>query len=220
MTIQTTQAASPAVDRELVAAAQVLLQRMGVDPADLMKDPADRPRVPTFEEYIPEVEAAVSPGTAGTYGSYWKRIAAKWGARSLLDPTSTEIEQFKEEIKANAALRRLYKHAEKDGLIKPDENPAARTAKPRRQGSTRHALSNAQMSEINFYAGATGDDPELDTLLVRLHTESACRTGGALALRLRDLNQDQCLVYLREKEGTARWQPVSRTLMTALIEHA
>jgi hypothetical protein len=76
------------------------------------------------------------------------------------------------------------------------------------------------MSEINFYAGTTGDDPELDTLRIRLHTESACRTGGALALRPRDLNRDQCLVYLREKEGAARWQPVSRTLMNALLEHA
>jgi hypothetical protein len=44
------------------------------------------------------------------------------------------------------------------------------------------------MSEINFCASTTGDDPELDTL--RLHTESACRTGGALALRLWDLNWD------------------------------
>jgi integrase/recombinase XerC len=237
MTLQTTQPAM-AAERELVAAARMLLQRMGVDPVDLMQDPGDRTPVPTFAEYIPQVEAAVSPGTAGTYGSYWKRIAAKWGPRNLLDPTPTEIQQFKEEIKANAvqrrnsrggrgtaenfiaALRCLYKHAEKDGLIKPDENPAAKTAKPRRQGSTRHALSNAQMSEINFYAGATGDDPELDTLLIRLHTESACRTGGALALRPRDLNPDQCLIYLREKEGTARWQPVSRTLMNALIEHA
>ena len=76
------------------------------------------------------------------------------------------------------------------------------------------------MSQINFYAGATGDDPELDTLLVRLHTESACRTGGALALRPRDLNQDQCLIRLREKDTTTRWQPVSRTLMTALLDHA
>ncbi len=76
------------------------------------------------------------------------------------------------------------------------------------------------MSEINFYAGTTGDDPELDTLLLRLHTESACRTGGALALRPRDLNTDQCLIYLREKDGTARWQPVSRSLMTALLDHA
>lgn len=41
MTAQTTLAASPAADRELVAA-RVLLQRMGVDPADLMQDPTDR----------------------------------------------------------------------------------------------------------------------------------------------------------------------------------
>jgi integrase/recombinase XerC len=234
----TTPAASLAGEPEVLAAARMLLQRMGVDPADLMTDPVDRLRVPTFEEYIPQVAAAVSPGTAGTYGSYWKRIAAKWGARSLLEPTPTEVEQFAAEIKANAvqrrtsrggrgtaenfiaALRCLYRHAEKDGLIKPDENPAIKTAKPRRQGTTRHALSNNQISEINFYAGTTGDDPELDTLLLRLHTESACRTGGALTLRYRDLNQDQCLIYLREKGDTARWQPVSRSLMAGLLNHA
>lgn len=241
MTVSThtpSQTGTAAADRELVAAARVLLQRMGVDPADLMLAPEDRPRVPTFDEYIPLVEAAVSPGTAGTYGSYWKRIAAKWGPRSLLDPSPTEVEQFREEIKANAvqrrnsrggrgtaenfiaALRCLYKHAEKDGLIKPAENPAAKTAKPRRHGSTRHALSADQMSQINHYAAITGDDPELDTLLLRLHTESACRTGGALALRPRDANPEQCLIYLREKEGTARWQPVSQSLMTALLDHA
>jgi hypothetical protein len=152
---------------------------------------------------------AVSPGTAKTYSSYWNRIRAKWGTRSLLEPTPTEIKQFAEEIKANAiqrrksrggrgtaenfiaALRCIYRHAEDDEPIKPDENPARRTAKPRRQGSVRHALSATQMSEINFYASTTGDDPELDTLLLlRLHTESACRTGGALALRLRDRNWD------------------------------
>jgi len=225
-------------DRELVAAARMLLARMNVDPADLMTDPAERPPVPTFDAYIPQVEDAVSTGTAKTYSSYWNRIRAKWGSRTLLEPTPTEIKQFAEEIKANAvqrrnsrggrgttenfiaALRCLYRHAEDDGLIKPDENPARRTAKPRRQGSVRHALSANQVSEINYYAGTTGDDPELDTLLLRLHTESACRTGGALALRYRDLNADQCLIYLREKDNTARWQPVSRSLMTALLDHA
>lgn len=234
----TNNAASVATDRELVAAARMMLQRMGVDPNDLMTEPVDRPPVPTFDEYIPQVEDAVSLSTAKTYGSYWKRIRAKWGSRTLLEPTPTEIKQFTEEIKANAvqrrnsrggrgtaenfiaALRCIYRHAENDELIKPDENPTRRTAKPRRQGSVRHALSDTQMSEINFYAGTTGDDPELDTLLLRLHTESACRTGGALALRPRDLNEDQCLIYLREKDGTARWQPVSRSLMTALLDHA
>jgi integrase/recombinase XerC len=238
MTTNLTNQGNATADRELVAAARMMLQRMGVDPADIMSDPSSRPQVPTFAEYIPQVAAAVSPGTAGTYGSYWKRIVAKWGDRSLLEPSPTEVEQFAAEIKANAvqrrnsrggrgttenfiaALRCLYKHAEKDGLIKPDENPAIKTAKPRRQGTTRHALSADQINQINSYTATTGDDPELDTLLLRLHTESACRTGGALALRSRDLNPDQCLIYLREKGGTARWQPVSRSLMTGLLDHA
>jgi len=91
--------------RELVAAARMLLQRMNVDPADLMTDPSDRPPVPTFDEYVSQVEDAVSPGTAKTYGSYWNRIRAKWGSRTLLEPTPTGIKQFAEEIKANAAQR-------------------------------------------------------------------------------------------------------------------
>jgi integrase len=69
-------------------------------------------------------------------------------------------------------------------------------------------------------AATTGNDPELDTLLLRLHTETACRRGGALALRPADLDPDQCLILLREKGETVRWQPVSPTLMRHLAQHA
>jgi integrase len=55
--------------------------------------------------------------------------------------------------------------------------------------------------------------------LMRLHTETACRRGGALALRPQDLDPDQCLVLLREKGETVRWQPVSPTLMGCLTQH-
>ncbi|WP_406274567.1 site-specific integrase [Nocardia sp. NBC_00881] len=57
-------------------------------------------------------------------------------------------------------------------------------------------------------------------MILRLHIETACRRGGALALRPHDLDPDQCLVFLREKDGTDRWQPVSPTLMRHLQEHA
>jgi integrase len=60
----------------------------------------------------------------------------------------------------------------------------------------------------------------LDALLLRLHTETACRRGGALALRPRDLDPTQCLILLREKCETVRWQPVSPTLMAHLQRHA
>ena len=92
--------------------------------------------------------------------------------------------------------------------------------KPRRLPSTRRASPDARLAEINQAAATTGDDPELDTLLLRLHTETACRRGGALALRPQDLDPEQCLVLLREKGETVRWQPVSPTLMAALLEHA
>ncbi|WP_202919034.1 hypothetical protein [Saccharothrix deserti] len=49
-----------------------------------------------------------------------------------------------------------------------------------------------------------------------------CRRGGALGLRLRlrDLDRDRCLILLREKGMTSRWQPVSPTLMDSLVHHA
>jgi integrase len=80
-------------------------------------------------------------------------------------------------------------------------------------------VPDTRLAEINETAAATGDDPELDTLLLRLHTETACRRGGALALRPDDLDPDQCLIRLREKGETVRWQPVSPTLMGRLVQH-
>ena len=119
-----------------------------------------------------------------------------------------------------AALRCLYKHAEEDGFINERDNPARKVAKPRRLPSTRRAVADTRLAEINQVAATTGDDPELDTLILRLHTETACRRGGALALRPADLDREQCLVLLREKGETVRWQPVSPTLMAALVRHA
>ncbi|MBN1171104.1 MAG: site-specific integrase [Micromonosporaceae bacterium] len=93
-------------------------------------------------------------------------------------------------------------------------------AKPRRLPSTRRAVPDDRLAEISQVASATGNDPALDALLLRLHTETACRRGGALALRPVDLDRQQCLILLREKGGTARWQPVSPTLMDHLLRHA
>jgi integrase/recombinase XerC len=118
-----------------------------------------------------------------------------------------------------AALRCLYRRAVEDGLISETDNPARKVAKPRRLPSTRRAVPETRLAEINQIAASTGDDPELDTLLLRLHTETACRRGGALALRPADLDPDQCLVLLREKGETVRWQPVSPTLMAHLVRH-
>src|SRR6266576_5599554 len=211
---------------------------MGLSPADLVAAPRDRAVVPTFAEYVPVVSAAVTAGTRRAYGSYWNRIVEHWGTRRLDEPTPSEIRQLMTWVKTHvvarrnardgrsaqehlvAALRCLYKHAIEDGLISEADDPARKVAKPRRLPSTRRAVPETRLAEINQIAATTGDDPELDTLLLRLHTETGCRRGGALALRSQDLDPEQCLVLLREKGETVRWQPVSPTLMAALLQHA
>ena len=108
-------------------------------------------------------------------------------------------------------MRCVYRHAVMDGLIREADNPAVKVAKPRRLASTRRAIPETQLAAIIHIAATTGNDQHLDSLLIRLHLETACRRGGALALRPRDLDPDQCLILLREKGGTSRWQPVSPT---------
>lgn len=153
------------------------------------------------------------------------------------EPTPSDIERLAEHVRTHviarrnarggrsaaehliAALRCLYNHAVADGHLAEADNPARKVAKPRRLPSTRRAVPDDRLAEINRIAASTGDDPALDSLLLRLHTETACRRGGALALRPADLDPDQCLVLLREKGDTVRWQPISPTLMRHLQQH-
>jgi integrase/recombinase XerC len=179
----------------------------------------------------------VSAGTRRVYASYWNRILDHWAQRRLDEPRPSDIQQLVEHVKAQrvvrrngrggrsaaehlvAALRCLYNHAVADGYLTEADNPARRVTKPRRLATTRQAVPDTRLAEINQIAGTTGNDPALDTLLLRLHTETACRRGGALALRPVDLDAEQCLIRLREKGETVRWQPVSPTLMAHLQLH-
>jgi hypothetical protein len=68
-------------------------------------------------------------------------------------------------------------------MISAADDPARKVAKPSRPASARHAVPDNRLAQINHVAATTGNDPALDTLILRLHTETACRRGGALALR-------------------------------------
>lgn len=216
-------------------AARLLLSRLGITPEELLGAPAPQLTMPTVGEYISRVADSVPDGTRRVYETYWRRVAEVWGHRRIDEPTPLEIQHLAERIKAQAVVRRnarsgrtasehliaslrcLYRHAVVDGLISESDNPAIRVPKPRRLASTRRALPDVRLAEINDVAGSTGNDPELDTTLLRLHTETACRRGGAWALTPDDLDIEQCLVLLHEKGETVRWQPVSPTLMQQLV---
>ena len=102
-----TPAAQPAVSQQaVVEAALVLLQRMGLSPADLVAVPRDGAVVPTFAEYVPVVSAGVSAGTRRAYGSYWNRIVEHWGARRLDELAPSEIRQLMTWVKTHVVARR------------------------------------------------------------------------------------------------------------------
>ncbi|MFR9773187.1 tyrosine-type recombinase/integrase [Nocardia sp. SC052] len=115
-----------------------------------------------------------------------------------------------------SAVRCIYRYVEEAGWVRPQDNPARRLPTPSRRSSHRYAIPSGQVAEICQVAATSGDDPELDFLILRFHLETACRRGGALALRPQDLDRDQCLVFLREKGGSDRWKPVSPTQMRHL----
>ncbi|MFX0577128.1 tyrosine-type recombinase/integrase [Nocardia nepalensis] len=194
--------------------------------------------MPTFTEYIAALRASVSATTMHSYDPYWRIVENAWGNRCLDEPTPLEIEALVEthrcqaQVRANSregrgavthmisAIRCIYRHAELDNLIAPARNPASRVTKPRQLPSPRHALTREQIIAIGHVASTTGNDTELDALIIRLHIEAACRQGSLLRLELTDLEPDNCLIRLRDKGGTLRWQPISPILMTKLIAHA
>jgi len=98
---------APATSQQaVVEAALVLLERMGLSPADLVAVPREQRAVPTFAEYVPVVSAAVSAGTRRAYGSYWNRVVDQWGDRRLDEPTVSEIRQLMVYVKTHVVARR------------------------------------------------------------------------------------------------------------------
>ncbi|GAA2843145.1 tyrosine-type recombinase/integrase [Crossiella cryophila] len=220
-----------------IEAARVVLLSMGITVEDLLGESQDRPPVPTFAEYIPKVSGSFGTGTARAYGPYLKIVERDWGDRRMDEVSPSEITAKREEVRRNAvrrrstrgghsaaahfvsALRCLYKHLVDDELMSKDRNPALKVRKPAQPPGRRHGLQDARLAEINRVAVTTGDDPALDGLLLRLHTETACRRAGAMALRRCDLDPDLCLIQLCEKGDLYRSQPVSPTLMKHLLAH-
>ena len=131
--------AAPAASQQAaVEAALVLLERMGLSPADLVAAPRDRAVMPTFAEYVPVVSAAVSAGTRRAYGSYWNRILEHWGARRLDEPTPSEIRQLMTWVKTHVVARRNARggrSAQEPGGRAAMPVPARRRRRPAIPGS-------------------------------------------------------------------------------------
>jgi len=223
--------------------ARVLLAEavaLGVTIDDLVAVSSDTPRslsaAPTVAEYVETVTASFSKGTAATYKSYWRLALDRLGERLIDDVGVDECEAVVADAVARAqrnrpgtdgrsarencigALRALFARAERAGLVA--RSPAAELEKPRRLPNRRRALEDDELGEVIDAVRTTSQDPDLDLLLMRFHLESGARREGGLNLRLRDLDRRRSTVWLREKFGVQREQPVSPSLLRALQTHS
>jgi integrase len=224
-----------AVDHVRAVLVRQLVAELGVRASDI-QSPAP---IPTVDQYVPRMIAAASPACLRAYGAHWHRAAVLFAGQGLDDLQPSDILALQHHVVPLAAgspqatrggrtagqsrlraMRALYRLAETDGLIRPANNPAAQVPIPRRLPSPRRALLNHELAAILQVVLTTGNDVPLDSLLIRLHMETACRRGGALGLRLRDLDIQSCALRLREKGGTVRWQPITPILASALDVHA
>jgi len=123
-------------------AARLLLEKLGVRPADLVAAPA-RAELPLIADYIPLVEKAVTTGTRRAYSPYWAKVVREWGHRRVNEPTALEISQLAEQVRAGGvqrrnarggrgaaehltgALRCMYSYLVADGILTQAQNSAA-----------------------------------------------------------------------------------------------
>jgi integrase len=224
-----------------------ILTAQGVTPQELVAYAADnggnaaapsRRVIPTVREFLPLVANVTPAGARRTYEPYWKLLIGQLGDQRMNEITTLQLEsvavaaQEGARVRRNsqggigakencvAAMRCVFRNAVKDGLIKDDQDPSKLVKKPHRKPNQRRALSNTELEQVWEVVVSGGNDPDLDSLLVRFFVETGARRAGALSLRIRDFNHDRQQVRLREKGDITRWQPVSRTLMDALIKHA
>jgi integrase len=176
-----------------------------------------------------------SPSITRTYGTYWRLLVREVGHKELLEVRTSDLavvariarqsalrrrnakDGRSAEENCVAAMRKFFDIALSDGHV--SSNPAAAVPKPRRLPNERRALTSGELRELELVTQSGGDDPLLDGLLLRFHFETGARRGGAVDLKIRDLNRGRCIVRLTEKGERSRWQPISPSLMNALIQH-
>lgn len=122
---------------------------------------------------------------------------------------------------AIGAWRRTFEVAIANRHLAKGMNPAADLKKPKRvKGVTRLALKPALYEQMVELISSTGDDPELDEMIVRFIEVTGARQEGVVNLHVEDIDLSECTVCLHEKFGTSVQQPVPDWFITELLAFA
>jgi len=194
--------------------------------------PVDRPSV---AEYLARIEGRFTENTRATYATHWRLLVERYGERTLAELDSDDLAELVAEAGKRAqarrpgcsgrsaeescvsALRALFSRALKARVVA--YNPAATLERPPRLANRRRALTTRELGELWEAVTRVSRDRELDLLIVRFHLETGARRTGALGLRLKDLDAERQTIWLTEKYGKEREQPVSASLLRALLAH-
>lgn len=208
----------------------------GLTVEDLIRAARESSPAPTVSTFLPKVVASAGAGACKTYKTYWNDLEDAFGDTPLNKVTTTDLKVVQNQVKERAkkknsdnagrgaeehfvsAAKCFFKTAVEDGVISDD--PAAALKKPRRGKGKRRPLTEKELREVFEVVHVGSDDPELDRLITRFHTETGARRAGALNLDVPDLDFDRQTLWLSEKYDQKREVPVSKGLLEELLRHA
>jgi len=142
------------------------------------------------------------------------RVRAEAGADARADRREAKGRVVRESDGSGAgynaigAWRKMFTVAVNERNLAEGFNPASKVKKPARQPGRRLALKEEHLREMLEFFGSTGDDPELDLMIIRFILITGARQEGVLNLRFGGLDPDECTVRLDEKFGKVTNQPV------------
>lgn len=194
--------------------------------------------MPTVSEYLAKVTPLLTPVTTYVYQPHLRRLQTDHGSDYIDTVIADDLEVLVASARSKhrkrrdaasadgrgaaenavAAFRWFFGRAVANDFIAV--NPAAKIAKPRRNGARRRALETDELEQLFDVVASGGNDPDLDMLLVRFHFETGARREGALNLKLGDVDATNQLVTLAEKFDKVRTVPMSRDLTDMLLAHA
>lgn len=97
------------------------------------------------------------------------------------------------------ATRGLYRLAAGDGLVKEGFDPTTSVTKPKRSEGSRGPLTPTRLADVAMTMTTTGNDPELDGMLLSYHLLTGARQEGAWRLQLRHLHDDTQAIAIPDK---------------------
>ena len=99
-------------------------------------------------------------------------------------------------------------------------NSALQVPKPSRDSKERRPLKHFELVEVHHYTATSGNDPELDTLIIDLGIATGVRSEGVSLLTMSSLHLETQMIDIFDKGKKRTPMPVSRDLLERLFAHA